>query len=96
MHGEGSVNQLLTDEGAHELLAAECDALPIDGKRVLVLIPDGTRHAPIPLLFRLLYEELGGRVAKLDYLIALGTHLPMPVDAIETLVGMSAAERAAR
>src|SRR5262249_55021403 len=48
------------------------------------------------LMFRLLYERLGARVERLDYLIALGTHPPMPEDAIERLVGVSAAERAAR
>ena len=96
MHGKGSATELLADEAARELLAAECAGLPVDGKRVLVLIPDGTRHAPIPLLFRLLYEQLGDRVARLDYLIALGTHPPMPDSAVEKLVGVSAAERAER
>jgi nickel-dependent lactate racemase len=63
---------------------------------VLVLIPDGTRHAPIPLFFRLLYQELGERVARLDYLIALGTHPPMSHAAVDKLVGISADERAER
>ena len=58
--------------------------------------PDGTRNAPIPLLFRLLYEVLGKRVARLDYLIALGTHPPMSEAAVDRLVGVSAAERAER
>ena len=44
--------------------------------------------------FRLLYEQLGRRAAQLDYLIALGTHPPMPEDAIDRLVGVTAAERA--
>ena len=75
---EGFSHRAAVRRGGWELLAAECAGLPVDGKRVLVLIPDGTRHAPIPLLFRLLYELLGNRVARLDYLIALGTHPPMP------------------
>src|ERR1051326_5122672 len=94
MHGKGSASQLLDDGVASELLAAACAELPLDGKRVLVLIPDGTRNAPIPLLFRLLYRELGTRVTQLDYLIALGTHPPMSESAIDQLVGVSAAERA--
>ena len=96
MHGQGSATELLDDATAAELLAAECDGLPLDGKRVLVLIPDGTRNAPIPLLFRLLYEVLGKRVAQLDYLIALGTHPPMSESAVDRLVGVSAADRADR
>jgi nickel-dependent lactate racemase len=85
---------LLNAEDVRQLIAQVCDPLPLDGKRVLAIIPDGTRTAPTPLLFRLLGEQLGPRVAQLDYLIALGTHPPMPEEAIGRLVGASAAERA--
>jgi lactate racemase len=51
--------------------------LPVDDKRVLVLIPDGTRTMPMPLMFETLERELIGRVKALDFLIALGTHPPM-------------------
>src|SRR5579859_3053208 len=87
MIGKGSTNTILTDEDTRDLVAQACDALQVDQKRVLVIIPDGTRTAPIPLMFRLLYESLGRRVAQLDYLIALGTHEPMAEDAIDRLVG---------
>jgi hypothetical protein len=40
--------------------------LPLDGRRVLVLIPDGTRTMPMPLMFDVLERELSGRVAALD------------------------------
>ena len=67
------------------LTSAEIDAvvreglgrLPLDGCRVLVIIPDGTRTMPMPMMFGLLERELGTRVAALDYLVALGTHAPM-------------------
>jgi lactate racemase len=94
--GQGSQTELLTTEDVQRLLAEAFDAMPVDGERVLVIIPDGTRTAPIPLLFRLLYERLGRRVAQLDYLIALGTHQPMSENAIERLVGVSEQERAAQ
>src|SRR5690242_1047843 len=77
---------LLTDD---EITAITRTALadyekqhPLAGKRVLVLIPDGTRTAPIPHMFRLLHRELSGRVAALDFLIALGTHRPMSPEQI--------------
>src|SRR3989441_8536192 len=92
--GKGSTTDILTSEDVQQLIAQACDPLPIDGKRVLVIIPDGTRTAPIPLFFRLLYEQLGRRVAQLDYLIALGTHPPMSEEAIDRLVGVPAHERA--
>ncbi len=94
--GKGSPTQTLTVANVQQVLARTFEALPLDRKRVLAIIPDGTRTAPIPLLFRLLYEQLGQRVARLDYLIALGTHQPMSEEAICHLVGVSAAERAER
>jgi nickel-dependent lactate racemase len=96
MIGTGSPTATLSESAVEQLLAEALDPLPLDGKRLLVIIPDGTRTAPIPLMFRLLYQRLGQRVEQLDYLIALGTHPAMPEDAIERLVGVAAAERAAR
>ena len=66
------------------------------GQRLLVLIPDRTRHAPIPMLFRVLNQLLGRRAARLDFMIALGTHPPMPPWEIDKLVGISASERKTR
>ena len=100
--GKGSTTATLTTEDVQELLASADEELLVGAgldparKRVLVIIPDGTRTAPIPLLFRLLYEQLGRRVAQLDYLIALGTHPPMSQEAIDHLVGTTAAERRER
>lgn len=94
MIGSGSATEQLSAEIVRQLLARAFDATRFDDQRVLVIIPDGTRSAPIPLMFRLLYEVLGKRVERLDYLIALGTHPPMSEAAIERLVGVSAADRA--
>ena len=80
---------------AEERLLRETERDPT-GRRVLVIIPDGTRSAPIPLLFRLLHASIGRRAARLDYLIALGTHPPLSEEAIDRLVGVMAAERAER
>src|SRR5947209_13776046 len=98
--GKGSTTATLTTEDIQALLASADEELLVGAgldptnKRVLVIIPDGTRTAPIPLMFRLLYEQFGGRAAQLDYLIALGTHPPMVQEAIDHLVGVAAAERA--
>ena len=55
--------------------------------RVLVIIPDGTRTMPMPLMFELLELELGPRVAALDYLVALGTHAPMSDEQLSRHLG---------
>src|SRR5713226_1169177 len=91
--GKGSTTETLTVEDVQQLIMQACDPLLLDGKRVLVIIPDGTRTAPIPLIFRLLYEQVGRRVARLDYLIALGTHQLMTGEAMDRLVGVTARER---
>jgi len=94
--GQGEQDVALGEADVARLMAQALDPLELDGKRVLVIIPDGTRTAPIALLFRLLYERIGRRVAALDYLIALGTHQPMSQQAIAALVGVGEAERAER
>src|SRR5947209_5671435 len=77
MASKGSLTEILTDEDVEQLLEQACAELAVTGKRVLVIIPDGTRTCPLPLMFRLLYKHLGHRVRQLDYLVALGTHQPM-------------------
>jgi nickel-dependent lactate racemase len=65
----------------------------IEGKRVLFIIPDATRSMPMPAIFSALTRTLQGRAAKIDFLIALGTHPPMSDDAIHRMLGISAEER---
>lgn len=91
--GRGSDTETLSEGSVRALLEEAFENAAISGKRLLVIIPDLTRSAPIPIMFRLLYEVLGARVARLDYLIALGTHQPLSEAAIAKLVGVPAAER---
>ena len=91
--GEGYTDRFLSEREVHDLTAEALARANLDGKRILVIIPDHTRTAPIPLFFRLFHELLGGRVAALDYLVALGTHQPMSEEALNKLVGVTAAER---
>ncbi len=90
--GTGSSGRLLRPDEIRVIVEEALGRLHVDGKRVLVLIPDGTRTAPIPLFFRLFYELLWPRVAALDYLVALGTHQPMDDAALRRLVGISDAQ----
>ncbi|MBM4465044.1 MAG: DUF2088 domain-containing protein, partial [Chloroflexi bacterium] len=92
--GKGYTDQFLNESDIRGLTAEALAQANLDGKRVLVIIPDHTRTAPTPLFFRLFHELLGGRAAALDYLVALGTHQPMSEDALNRLVGVTAAERA--
>jgi len=94
--GKGYEDGFLSEDQVRELMAQALGELDLRNKRILVIIPDHTRTAPIPLFFRLFHELLGGRVAALDYLVALGTHQPMSEEALNRLVGVTAAERAGK
>jgi nickel-dependent lactate racemase len=89
-------DRFLTEAQVHDLMAQALSEFDLRNKRALVIIPDHTRTAPIPLFFRLFHELLGHKVAALDYLVALGTHQPMSEEALNRLVGITAAERAGK
>jgi len=52
------------------------------GKRLLLIVPDHTRTAPVGPVFQAIHRKLGGILARLDVMIALGTHPPMREEAI--------------
>lgn len=70
-----------------------CSELDVQGKKVLVIIPDQTRSMPMPLMFHVLTEALSKKANKLDYIIALGTHPPLPEDMICKLLGITHEEK---
>ncbi|MCW5852079.1 MAG: DUF2088 domain-containing protein [Anaerolineae bacterium] len=85
--GMGSVDRYLTEDDVRQVVGQAAASLNADGQRVLVIIPDGTRSMPMPLMFRVLNETLGPRVRALDYLVALGTHIAMDDAHLSRLVG---------
>lgn len=87
MIGTGSIEKFLTDDEVRQIVAEAAASAGFDGKRVLVLIPDGTRTMPMPLMFELLQQLLKPRVKSLDYLVALGTHAPMTDAQLSRLIG---------
>ena len=89
-----SEDGFLSDQELSATICTACEQMEVDGRRVLFIVPDQTRSMPMPLLFRTLNAALGPRVAQLDFLIALGTHPPLPEDAINALFGITAEERA--
>jgi lactate racemase len=77
---------LSRDEVRH-FVAEAASQLSVRGKRVLVIIPDGTRTMPMPLMFDILQAEIGAHAAACDYLVALGTHPPMNEAQLSLLLG---------
>lgn len=85
--GKGMKAGHLSHEELHEIVSDGLNSLALDGKRVLVIIPDRTRTMPIPKLFDMFEEVLYNRVQKLDYLVALGTHPLLNDSQLSQLVG---------
>ena len=82
---------ILTVDTLRETLARGLEGC-FTGQHVLVLIPDHTRTVPLPLLFRLLIELLHD-VRQLDFMVALGTHLPLDAAALNQRVGITSEQR---
>lgn len=66
---------------------------PVDGRRVLFIVPDSTRSMPMQATFRAICSALTGRVARLDFLIALGTHPLMTEQAVGRHFGITEKDR---
>ncbi|TET50561.1 MAG: DUF2088 domain-containing protein [Anaerolineales bacterium] len=92
--GRGSVGSALTEAEVHSLIARAFARHDVTNRRVLFIVPDATRSAPMSMMFRLFHEVVGEEVAALDYLIALGTHRPMSESQINSLLGLTPEERA--
>lgn len=96
----GNVISRIAEEGgtvsSEEVCALIEEACPLEtyrGKKVLVIVPDATRTAPVGLLFKALHTRIGEATAALDVMIALGTHPPMSEEAICARLEIDAAER---
>src|SRR5882724_7726933 len=72
----------LTREQVADVIAQASPAKDYRDKKILLIVPDGTRTAPVGLLFQTLYRQIGEVTRAFDVLIALGTHQPMDESAI--------------
>ncbi len=71
--------------------------VPVDdfvGRRVLVIVPDTTRTAPLPLLFGGVYRRIAPVAESIDVIVALGTHPAMSESAIGEMLGLGELEGA--
>ena len=86
----------ITADQAARLIAQACPAADYRGKKVLLIVPDATRTAPVGPVFQAIHEQLGGVTAALDVMIALGTHQPMSESAICERLDITAEERSTK
>jgi len=85
--GAGARTRAMTEAETRVLLTEALGPADLSGQRILVIIPDSTRTAPIALMSAILGEILEPKVEALDYLVALGTHPPMDDAALSRLLG---------
>ena len=76
------------------LVATACPAENHRGQRIVLIIPDATRTAPVGLMFKTLFTQLAGVAKKFDVMLALGTHPAMTEEAINQRAEITPAERA--
>jgi nickel-dependent lactate racemase len=83
----------LTAVDVAEVVAQACPADRYRGQKVLVIIPDGTRTAPVGLMFTKLHQQIGSVCKAFDIMVALGTHQAMTEEAICRRLEISKEER---
>ncbi len=72
----------LSDSQVAELVAQALPEENYRGKKILLVIPDHTRTAPVGLLFKSIFNQIGAITKEIDVLTALGTHPAMSEEAI--------------
>jgi nickel-dependent lactate racemase len=91
--GSGSAQTKLTEGDIRGIVERGIPSHLITRKRVLVLTPDPTRTCPLPLMARIVKDAIGGRAARLDFMVALGTHTVLSEEKIDALFGIPAGQR---
>ncbi|NDB96728.1 MAG: DUF2088 domain-containing protein, partial [Verrucomicrobia bacterium] len=65
-----------------QILQAGLPQAEFKNRKVLLIIPDHTRTAPVGQMFKEVHAWLGSVVKQIDVMVALGTHPPMSQEAI--------------
>ncbi len=86
----------LSETNVKEMIEAGTPVGLYENRRVLVLTPDGTRTCPLPMMVRLVNEVIGEKAAKLDFMVALGTHPILPEEKILELYGITTEDKRER
>jgi hypothetical protein len=88
-----SKDSFLEDLEIRDVIAAACADKDYHKKRVLMIVPDGTRTCPLCPVFKGVFQEIGAVTAAFDVMIALGTHQPMNEESICDRLEITVEER---
>lgn len=73
----GGPGEQLAPEQVTDFIERSLASEDFDGKNVTLVIPDGTRSCPLPLILGAVHRNLHGRAASITAVVALGTHQAM-------------------
>ena len=98
LEGAGGPDVVLTDKQVDDIVTraiAQKGAHGWDGQRLLLVLPDLTRSGEkyVGQIVRKILHLIGGNAAKIDIMIALGTHEALNDTQLEKLLGISTADR---
>lgn len=85
--------KILSQEDVLKVISTTLPVEDYRNKRILLIIPDHTRTAPVGMVFKLIYEQIGMVTKALDIIVALGTHSQMSEEAICKRLEISIQER---
>jgi nickel-dependent lactate racemase len=83
----GDADDVLSPDRVSAFVREQLNAYPVDGRSVCILVPDGTRTCPLPLLLQAVHSSLAGRATRMTVLVALGTHAAMSEEALAAHLG---------
>jgi nickel-dependent lactate racemase len=86
----GGVGEKLSDDEVTAFVTRALAGADLDDKRVCLVVPDGTRTCPLPLVMRAAQSALEGRAKEVTVVIALGTHQGMSEAHLARHMGYSA------
>ncbi len=83
----GGADQRLDTSQVTDFITQALAGADLDNKRVCLVVPDGTRTCPLPLIMQAVHAALHDRVKDLTVVIALGTHQGMSEDHLARHLG---------
>ncbi|MEO6845961.1 MAG: lactate racemase domain-containing protein [Chthoniobacterales bacterium] len=93
IHHIAPAGSSITEEQVEKIVAEVCEGYDFNDKRILLIIPDSTRTAPVGVVFKALHKQVAARTRAFNVMIALGTHQPMPEGAICKRLEITLADR---
>ena len=88
----GGPGERLSEEQVTDFVATALADADLDGASVCLVVPDGTRSCPLPLLLRATRDALSGRARSVTLVIALGTHQAMSEESLARHLGYDAGD----